>query len=140
LLTLALVIVRVFDITGEFFMASTKQKVQGIIHAASIACDEIEGDSAPTSESGSAAIAQIQTKMIMAIASEHGVELTDAAAANLLITLSSTMDNHPVLASRQLLVGWLPGIDSDTDESTAAALTEAIGWSANNYFEQAETK
>ncbi len=121
-------------------MASTKQRVQGIIHAASIACDGLDGDLAQVPESDPAAIAQIRTSMIKDIASEHGIGITDAAAADLLLAFSATMESHPVLASRQLLVGWLPGIDNDINDSTAAALTEAIGWTANSHFEQAAAK
>jgi len=121
-------------------MASTKQRVQGIIHEASNACAGIDGDLAQLPESDSMAIIEIQTAMIIAIASEHGMEIANAAAADLLHTFSETMRSRQVPFSRQALAGWLPGIDNDDDDSSAAALTEAIGWTANSYFEQAETK
>jgi uncharacterized protein (DUF697 family) len=78
--------------------------------------------------------------MIIAIASEHGVGITNASAADLLLTLSATVLGRQVPFSRQALVGWLPGIDNDINDSTAAALTEAIGWAANSHFEQTEAK
>jgi uncharacterized protein (DUF697 family) len=125
--------------TGAFLMASTKQNVHGIIHAASDACAGIDGGLAQVPESDSGAIVPIQTAMIIAIASEHGIEITHAAAADLLLTFSATMRSQ-VPFSRQALAGWLPGIDNAVNDSTAAALTEAIGWAANSYFDQAETK
>jgi hypothetical protein len=56
----------------------------------------------------------------------------------LLLTFSATVQGRQVLLSRQALAGWLPGINSDMNDSTAAALTEAIGWAANSHFEQAK--
>jgi len=90
LLTLVLVVLKAVDMTGELFMASTKQKVHEIIHAASSACAGIAGGSAQAPESGSVAIVPIQTNMILAIASEHGTEITEAAAADLLLTFTAT--------------------------------------------------
>ena len=121
-------------------MASTYQKVHEIIHAASIACGGIDGGLAQAPESDSVAIVPIQTTMIIAIASEHGIEITMAAAADLLLTFAATVRSRQVIVGRQALVGWLPGIDNVTNDSTAAALTEAIGWTANSYFEQAAAK
>ena len=121
-------------------MASTKQNIQEIIRAASDACAGKDGDLAQAPEPDSAALVPIQTAMIIAIASEHGIELTDAAAADLLLKFSTTTRRRQVIYSRQALVGWLPGIENDNNvnnDSTAAALTEAIGWTANSYFEQA---
>ena len=123
-------------------MASTKQNVLDIIHAASNACAVIDRGSAQMTDSESEATVPIQTKMIMNIASEHGVEITDATATDLLHTLSKTARtrNVQIPSSRQALVGWLPGIDDVNDGSVASATTEAIGWAANSYFEQIEAK
>jgi uncharacterized protein (DUF697 family) len=140
LLTLVLVALKVVNMAGELFMASTKQKVHEIIHAASIACARIDGGLAQVPESDSVAIGPIQTTMIIAIASEHGIEITNVAAADLLLTFSATMRSRQVVFNRQALLGWLPGIDNDINDSTAAALAEAIGWAANSYFEQTEVK
>jgi uncharacterized protein (DUF697 family) len=140
LLTLVLVALKVSNVTGEFFMASTKQKVHDIIHEASNACAGIDGGRGQASESGSVTIVPIQTTMIIAIAAQHGIEITDDAAADLLLKFSSTMQGGQVSFSRQALAGWLPGIDNVNNEPTAAALTEAIGWTANSYFDQIETK
>jgi uncharacterized protein (DUF697 family) len=140
LLTLVLVVLIVANMTGEFFMASTSQNVHGIIHAASSACAGIDGSLAQEPESDAAAIVPIQTNMILAIASEHGIEITKAAAADLLLTLTETVRSRQALFSRQALAGWLPGIENTADDSTAAVLTEAIGWAANSYFEQTEAK
>jgi len=121
-------------------MASTKQNVHGIIRAASIACAGIDEGLSQASGSGSDTIDPIQTNMIMAIASEHGIEISHAAAADLLHTFSATIRSRQLPFNRQALVGWLPGIDNVTNDSTAASFTEAIGWAANSHFEPAEAK
>jgi uncharacterized protein (DUF697 family) len=121
-------------------VASTKQKVHDIIHAASVACAKADRDLAQAPGSDTEAIVPIQTGMISAIASAHGKEITDAAAAELLSTLAATARNRQVHSNRQAMAGWLPGIDNTNNESTAATLTEAIGWAANSHFGQTETK
>ena len=121
-------------------MASTMQKVQDIIHDASNGSAEIDRGLAQAPESDSEAIVPIRTSMIMAIASAHGIEITHAAAADLLLKFSATIQKRQAPVSRQALAGWLPGIDNNTNDSTAAALTEAIGWTANSHFNQAEAK
>ena len=121
-------------------MASMQQKIHEIIQMASTACAGIDGGSGQIPAADSLAIIPIQTTMISAIASEQGIEITNAAAADLLLALSATVRSRQVPFSRQALVGWLPGIDNDNNDSTAAALTEAIGWAANSHFEQIETK
>jgi len=78
--------------------------------------------------------------MIIAIASAHGIEITNAAAADLLLTFSATVQNRQVPFGRQAFVGWLPGIDIDDNDLSAAALTEAIGWAANSFFDQTDAK
>jgi uncharacterized protein (DUF697 family) len=140
LLTLVLVVLKAANMTGKYFMASTKQKVHDIIHEASDTCAGIDGGIAQAPESDSVTIVPIQTTMIIAIAAEHGIEITDDAAADLLLKFSSTMQGGQVSFSRQALAGWLPGIDNVNNEPTAAALTEAIGWTANSYFDQIEAK
>jgi len=121
-------------------MASTKQNVQEIIHAASDACAGKDGGMAQASGSDSAAIVQIQTGMIIAIAAEHGIEIANDAAADLLHKFSETARSRQVMLNRQALAGWLPGIDNADNDSAAAALTEAIGWAANSHFEKTDGK
>ena len=118
-------------------MATKNQKVHGIIHTASVACAGIGGGMAQVPGSDSVAIVPIQTTMILAIANEHGITLTKAAAADLLLTFAATMGGRFL---SQVLVGWVPGLGNVINASTAAALTEAIGWSANAYFEETVEK
>jgi len=113
-------------------MASVKQNVSGIIHAASEAC--------AGAGVGSAAVASIQIEMILAIASEHGIEIDNDAASVLHHKFAATAQSRQAHYSRQALAGWLPGIEGVEDDSTVAAYTAAMGWAANSYFGQAESK
>jgi uncharacterized protein (DUF697 family) len=115
-------------------MASIKQKVHEIIHLSSNNCVEINGDVAQ--ESVSSRLNSIRTELIIAIASAHGTEITQTTAIELLEKLSAMVRSRQVSVSRQAMAGWLPGIDHDCNDSTAAALTEAIGWAANSHFDQ----
>jgi uncharacterized protein (DUF697 family) len=117
-------------------MPSTKQMVHGIIQAASSACADIEGSMANAPDSEFAAIAPIQTDMIIAIASVHGIEIPHAEAADLQLKFSATSRGGLSTLSHQAMVGWLPGVNAADNGSMSSALTEAIGWSANNHFEQ----
>jgi uncharacterized protein (DUF697 family) len=136
---LVLVVLKSIHLTGELSMPSTKQKVHDIIHAASFACSEADGES-QAAEPDPVAIAPIQISMIIAIASAHGIGISDVEAAELLQTFSAPIQSGPVPVSRQAMTGWLPGIDKGTKDSKAAALTEAIGWTANSHFGQIEAK
>ncbi len=112
-------------------MATTNQKVHGIIHTASLACAAIGAGLAQVPGSDAAAIGPIQATMITAIGMEHGATITKAGAADLLLTFSATTAGRFV---SQWLVGWIPAIGNAINASTAAALTEAIGWAADAYF------
>ena len=114
-------------------MATRNQKVHGIIHTAAAACAGVGGGMAQVPGSDSAVIVPLQTAMIVAIASEHGVSITKGAAADLLLTFTATVGGRFL---SQVLVGWIPGFGNVINASTAAALTEAIGWAADGFFEK----
>lgn len=82
---------------------------------------EIPGSNAPV-------LAGIQTTMFIAVAHEHGAAITKAAASDLLLTYTAT---HVGPGISQWLVGWVPCLGNAT---TAAALTEAVGWAVDVYF------
>jgi uncharacterized protein (DUF697 family) len=121
----------------EHAMATTNQKVHGIIHTASVACAGIDGGMAQVPGSDSVVIVPIQTGMIVAIADQHGVTISKTVAADLLLTFAATMGGRFL---SQVLVGWVPGLGNAINASTAAALTEAIGWAADAYFDETEKK
>jgi len=114
-------------------MATRNQKVHGIIHTTSASAGLVGGGLAQIPGSDMPVLVGLQTAMIVAIAQEHGVSLTKTAAADLLLTFPAGYGGR---ALSQALVGWIPGLGNAINASTAMAITEAIGWAADAYFER----
>ncbi|KVE06284.1 hypothetical protein WI91_08020 [Burkholderia vietnamiensis] len=112
-------------------MATKKQKIHGIIHTAALACASVGAGLAQVPASDSAVIAPLQTAMIIAIAHQHGVVIAKSAAVDLLFTFTATQIGRGV---SQLLIGWIPALGNAINAVTAATLTEAVGWAADEYF------
>ncbi|HNY41121.1 MAG TPA: hypothetical protein PKJ41_12025 [Bryobacteraceae bacterium] len=107
------------------------QKVHGIVHTAATAAAAVGAGLAQIPGADAPVLAGIQTTMIIAVAHEHGAAITKVAAADLLLTFTAT---HVGRGISQWLVGWVPGWGNAINASTAAALTEAVGWAADAYF------
>ena len=73
----------------------------------------------------------IQSAMVVAIARQHGVGTADSAAEKLIGVVATRAIGIGI--ARQLL-GWFPGFGNVIKASTAAALTEGLGWAADAYF------
>lgn len=115
---------------------TSNQKIHGIIHLCATACAGVGAGLAQVPGSDSAAIIPLQTAMIVSIVSEHGVSIGKGVAAELLLTFTAAMAGR---TASQLLIGWIPVAGNIINASTAATITEAIGWAANAYFEKSDT-
>jgi len=73
----------------------------------------------------------LQTAMIVAIATEYDCTITKANAKSMLLTLPAGYGGR---ALSQYLIGWIPFYGNAINASTAAAITETIGFAANAYF------
>jgi uncharacterized protein (DUF697 family) len=115
-------------------MAFTKlQKVQAVIHSASVTAAGIGAGMAQIPASDLVVITPLQVGMITGIALVHERKLTEATATAILGTFAAGMFGRAI---SQALVGWVPGAGNALNAATAAGLTEAIGWSAHKFFEQ----
>lgn len=112
---------------------SKSEKIHGIIHGASAAAGAAGAGLAQLPGSDYAILIPIQTAMISAIAMVHGRKISEAAATSMIGTLGGTVVGRTI---SQVLVGWIPGLGNAINATTAAGLTEAIGWSAHKYFEK----
>jgi uncharacterized protein (DUF697 family) len=112
-------------------MATTLQKIHGVIHTTSAAAAAVGAGLAQVPGSDAPVLMTLQTAMIVSIAELYGVSITKTAAADLLLTFTATVGGR---TASQVLVGWLPGFGNAINAATAAALTEAIGWAAEEYF------
>lgn len=107
------------------------QKVHVIIHGASAAAAGVGAGLAQIPGSDYPVLMGIQSTMIMGIAHAHGVSITEAAAADLILPFAGSMAGRGI---SQFLVEWIPGFGNAINATTAAAVTETIGWAADTYF------
>jgi uncharacterized protein (DUF697 family) len=112
---------------------SKKDKVHGVIHSAAAAAGGVGAGLAQLPMADHIPITALQVSMISAIALVHGRSIGEAGATSLLGTFSATMGGRAV---SQWLVGWIPGVGNAINASTAAGITEAVGWAAHAYFEK----
>jgi uncharacterized protein (DUF697 family) len=111
--------------------------VHVIIHGASTAAAGVGAGLAQIPGSDTPVLMSLQTAMVVGIAQQYGVSMTKTAAADLILTFAASMAGRGI---SQLLVGWIPGAGNAINASTAAAITEAIGWAADTYFSDPGSK
>ena len=116
-------------------MATQDQKIHGIIHSASLSAAAVGAGMAQLPGADAPVLAGIQTAMIVAIGGVHDVRITESEAAKILLPFMASVGGRGI---SQVLVGWIPGWGNAINASTAAALTEAVGWMAHEYFMETE--
>ena len=110
---------------------STPAGLHAIIHAAATASAGVGAGLAQLPGSDAPLLTSIQAAMVLAIAEKYRAPLTETAAVELVMTFAATMAGRGL---SQWLIGWVPGWGNAVNASTAAALTEAVGWAAVEYF------
>ena len=118
-------------------MAANNDKIHAIIHTASVTAGGIGAGLAQLPGSDMPVLMALQTAMIVAIGHEHGCEITKSHAKSLLLTFPAGYGGR---ALSQFLVGWIPGYGNAINASTAAGITETIGWAADAHFEKDRAK
>ena len=114
-----------------------RDKCHAIIHGAAVTTGGIGAGLAQIPLADSIPITAAQVAMIVAIAKVYDVDLGEGAAKGLLGGFSASVIGRNVAG---VLIGWIPGIGNAVKASTAAALTEAIGWAAVRHFENLEAE
>jgi len=109
-------------------MGPRSDQIHIIIHSAAVSAAAAGAGLAQVPGSDNAIITPIQVAMIMAIGTVHGKNLDKAAAISILSTASAGIIGRTIV---QGLVGWLPIAGNIINASTAAVITEAIGWAAD---------
>lgn len=107
-------------------------KCHAIIHGASAAAAGVGAGLAQIPLSDNAVITPIQIGMIISLGAVLDIQLSNSAATSILATVATGVIGRGVA---QVLVGWIPGLGNTINASTAAAVTEAVGWSTVKYFE-----
>ncbi len=113
--------------------ASLRIKCHAIIHAATLAAAAVGAGLAQFPGSDSAVIIPIQTGMTVALGRVFGITLGTSAAEAAIATAGATCAGRFV---SQVAVGWIPGFGNTVNATTAAGITEAIGWILAEEFAQ----
>lgn len=115
---------------------SQRTKCHALIHGAATACAGAAAGLAQLPGSDNAVIVPIQIGMIMSLGAVFGVDLTETAAKTALGTATASLVGRGI---SQFLVGWIPGIGNAINASTAAGVTETLGWAIAKDFERKQT-
>lgn len=110
-----------------------EQRIASIIHRASASAAAVGGGLAQIPGSDMPILCSIQTSMVVSIAQVHGASISDTVATDLVVTCAAGYGGRAI---SQWLIGWIPGWGNAINASTAATITEAIGWSADEYFKE----
>lgn len=102
-----------------------RAKCHAIIHSASAAAGAIGAGLSQVPCSDNLIITPIQLAMTISLGQVFGVDLTESSAKAAVASASANLVGR---AASQILFGWLPGVGNIINASTAASLTEAMGW------------
>ena len=107
-------------------------KCHTIIHIAATECAAIGSGLAQLPGSDALFIVPIQINMIRKLANVFDINLTETAVKSLVATSLATASGRGL---SQFLVGWVPVLGNVVNATTAATITEAIGWFIAKDFE-----
>lgn len=110
-----------------------KKECHAIIHTASVAAAGVGGGLAQIPGSDNAILTPIQLTMIISLGKVFGRSLSEASAKAALGSVAASTVGRTV---SQVLIGWLPGIGNAVNATTAAGVTESLGWLIANEFDE----
>lgn len=102
-----------------------KDKCHLIIHGAAASAAAVGGGMAQIPLADHLVITPIQIAMIIALGEVFGQHVTDSAAKGVALGMAAQFTGRAV---SQVLFGWIPLFGNAINASTAAGLTEAVGW------------
>ena len=102
-----------------------------IIHGATAAAAGVGSGMAQIPLSDTAVITPIQVGMIIALGKVFDREITDAMAKAAIASATAATAGRML---SQVILGWIPGVGNVINASTAAVLTEGIGWAMADDF------
>lgn len=108
-----------------------KNRCHKIIHATALASSGVGAGLAQLPGSDNSVIVPLQIGMIIKLGSVFGMNISKSSAEATLATLIATIAGRGI---SQALVGWIPGFGNIINASTAAGVTEVIGWAVANEF------
>ena len=108
-----------------------KNMCNGIIHTSSAAAAAAASGLAQIPLSDNAVITPIQLAMVVALGRVFGISLDHSAAEAAVASAGAATIGR---AFSQVVIGWVPGLGNAVNASTAAGLTEIMGWIIANEF------
>lgn len=113
-----------------------KIKCNAIIHTASASAAAVGAGLAQVPGSDNALLTPIQLTMTISLGKVFDIELTETTAKAAIASVAASTIGRTVT---QFLVGWIPGFGNAINATTAAGLTEAMGWTlADDFAKQYE--
>lgn len=107
-------------------------KCNAIIHAASAASATVGAGLAQVPCPDSAIITPIQLVMTISLGKVFGKNLSNSAAKSTMATGTATMVGR---AASKVATGWIPIAGNVINATTAATITEALGWMLAKEFD-----
>lgn len=110
-----------------------KRKCKAIIHTASTAAAGIGAGLAQVPGSDNALITPIQLTMTISLGKVFGISLGEASAKAALGSIAASTVGR---TASQILIGWVPVMGNLINATTAAGLTETLGWIIAKEFDE----
>ena len=110
-----------------------RRQCSAIIHSASVAAAGAGAGLAQVVGSDNAVITPIQLTMTISLGKVFGVSLTEASAKAAMGSMAASTIGR---TASQVLVGWIPGLGNAINATTAAGLTETLGWLIAKEFDE----
>lgn len=110
-----------------------KKKCHAIIHAASASAAAVGGGLAQIPGSDNAVLVPIQLTMVISLGRVFNKAIGESSAK---AAIASAAAGTIGRTASQVLIGWIPGIGNAINATTAAGLTEAVGWIIAKEFDE----
>ena len=110
-------------------------KCHAVIHSASTAAAAVGAGLAQLPLSDNAIIVPIQVTMVIALGKIFNQHVIDSVAKGMILGSAGTFFGRAI---SQILVCWIPGVGNIVNASTAAGITEVVGWSVAEKFDKGE--
>ena len=106
-------------------------KTWHLITAAATAAAAIGGGLAQLPGSDAGPLVALESALVMALARAYRVDVTAAAATDLVLTFAATFVGRGI---SEVVIGWIPGFGNAVNAVTAAGLAVAVGLAADAHF------
>jgi len=114
-----------------------KKKCHAIIHSAAGLAAGAGAGLAQLPGTDAAVITPIQVTMVTSLGAVFDIRVTEGVAKGIVAALGATIAGRAV---SQFLVGWIPVFGNAINATTAAGITEAMGWYAAAHLKRLQEK